>query len=96
MIEESPRPNSVSSTVSQGSIQVTSLLGNTELKYKELDSGTKESILTELLVKSAITHAINKQKVRCTKLFNWPVFPGHGGHRTGVKVWEAQTSVSTQ
>ena len=63
MIEESPRPNSVSSAASQGSIKVASLLGNTELNYGELDSSTKESILTELLVKSAITQAIKRQKV---------------------------------
>lgn len=61
--EETPRPNSISSANSQGSIRVASLLGNTELNYQDLDSTTKESILTELLVKSAITHAIKKQKV---------------------------------
>jgi len=37
------------------------------MNYKELDNSTKESILTELLVKSAITHAIKKQKV-CSSL----------------------------
>ena len=61
--EETPRPVSVESVVSQGTIKVTSLLANKELNYGELDSTTKESILTELLVKSAITHAIKKQKV---------------------------------
>lgn len=63
VIEETPRPVSMESDISQGSIKVASLLGHKELVYGDLDSSTKESILTELLVKSAITHAIRKQKV---------------------------------
>lgn len=59
------------SEISQGSIKVTSLLANKELNYGELDSSTKESILTELLVKSAITHAIKKQKVSSRFAVGW-------------------------
>lgn len=60
---EEPRPKTDDSHLSKGSIKVTSLVAKTELDYSDLDNSTKESILTELLVKSAVTHAIKKQKV---------------------------------
>lgn len=63
LVLEEQRPTTEESQLSKGSIKVASLMGNTELVYGDLDKGTKESILTELLVKSAITHAIKKQKV---------------------------------
>jgi len=67
VVGEEKRPGTEASQLSHGSIKVTSIMVAAEMEYSELESDVKESILTELLVKSAITHAIRKQKVMCQR-----------------------------
>ena len=58
-----------SRTLSEGSIKLMKQEADGqfhEVEYGNLDTETKETVLTELLVKSAISHALQKTEVTST------------------------------